>query len=119
MTERLIWRPENPDDEPIASIETPRGDYELGRENSALFTFMGKLALYDHIYYCDVQEQEVNESFYVFSFAKGFKKLAKYMMENSFSAHLNMTEVGSGDVEAYLQASLADLRKADHVPDWF
>jgi len=116
MTSNLEWKPDNPDDEPQAKIVTNNGEYLLNRENSALFTFMGRLALYDHIYYCDTEEPDIN-SFFIFSFTQGFKKLSKYMMDNSFSAHLNMIEVGSGDVDAYIRSSLADIKATNYIPD--
>lgn len=117
MSDRLVWVPDDPENEPQAKIIIPQGEKILTRQNSSLFTFMGRLSLYDHIYYCDIKEQEIEEAFYIFSFVKGFRKLAKYMMANSFTAHLNMTEVSSTDVGAYTTASLMDLSRADEITD--
>ena len=115
MSERLVWHSDSPEDEPVATIKTANGEYLLTREDTALFTFLGKLAVYNHIYHCSVVEGEVDTSFYIFSFTMGYKDLVKYMKENKYPQHINMTEVGSCDIDAYLRASLKDLSRADEI----
>lgn len=114
MSERQIWTPDEPESEPFANINLPNGDkVEMTRQNSSIFTFMGRLAVYNHVYYSG--ETEEDRPFYVFSFVGGYKDLFKHMKKNHYPAHLNLDEVSSTDIEAYERAALSDL--GDTIPD--
>lgn len=114
MSERQVWKPEDPESEPFANINLPNGEMvRMTRSNSSIYTFMGRLAVYDHVYYAG--ETEEDRSFYVFSFVGGYRELLKHMKKNKYPAHTNMTEVSRSDIEAYERAALADL--GDTIPD--
>lgn len=106
--------------EPVAKLTLPNGEvFEARRDTASLYTFMGKLALYNHIFCYDVQDNEVQQSFYIFDFVGGYGELARYMSENEYPMHLNLPEISKSDVEAYERAVLRDLAVTDGVPeDW-
>lgn len=104
------------ENEPQAELHLPNSEVFLAKRDTAtLWTFMGKLAVYNHVFCAEVVDQEVKQSFYVFNFIEGYDQLTSYMVENQYPAHLNLNEIGKNDVEAYERAVLKDL----HIrPDW-
>lgn len=114
--ERDYWIPENPIEEPVINL-TMDGEpgYELNRLNTTLHTFLGRLAVYNHVFYTDIHEEEVQESFYIFNFEPSYPQIEEYMRENDFTQVLNQTEVSSGDIRAYIRASTRDL--GDTIPE--
>ena len=104
--------------EPVAKLTLPNGEtFEAKRETASLYTFMGALAIYNHIYCYEVKENEVEQAFYIFDFVGGYKELQEYMRENEYPMHLNMPQISKSDTDAYERAVLADLNKTDGVPE--
>lgn len=114
--ERLLWRPDKPEDEPVVNL-TVNGEsqYELNRLNTTLHTFLGRLAVFNHVYYHDIHEEEVQESFYIFQDQPGYPEIAQYMVDNGFTMVLNQSEVSVTDQEAYMRAAMRDL--GDTLPE--
>ena len=112
MTES--WKPDlNDENEPRANIVLPNGEKEVHRGNARLYTHMGHLAIYDHVFVSSDNEL----GFYIFNFVEGYHTLAHFMVQNEFPAYLNMTEVSQVDIDAYdriIQKSIGDI---DTVPD--
>ena len=106
--------------EPVAKLTLPNGEtFEARRDTASLYTFMGKLAIYNHVYCYDVRDNEVQQSFYVFNFVNGYQELSEYMKENEYPQHLNLPEISRSDVEAFERASLHDLATMDSFhEDW-
>lgn len=87
------------------------GSYELRRDNSALFTFIGHTAVQglefdneklDHVYVVPDEETEEFTGIYIFkSFSPKYQALAQFMFNNQYQAHLNCPDVPNPDVEAY------------------
>lgn len=96
--------------EPVARLTINGEDHEMRRDNSSLFTHLGELAMYDHVF---VQYEE-GESMgaYIFRQNDVFGVLAKYMWENNYTMHLNLTDVADCDVSAFnrsLEQQTGDL----------
>lgn len=95
---REQWTPNLEDEnEPRVNLRL-QGNETLGhRGNLRLYTFLGKLAVYDHVFYTG---QEDN-SCYIFSFVEGYEELRDHMLEENYPAYLNQTEVAQVDLDAY------------------
>ena len=109
MSER--WEP-NYEEEPFVTLSIGSGEFVATRENTRLYTHLGALALYDHVF-CSSEDR----GFYIFSFVEGYPILKQYMLENNYPMYLNQTEVAQVDVDAYdrsIQRSMGDI---DHIPD--
>lgn len=106
--------------EPVARLNLPNGEtFEAKRDTASLYTFMGALAIYNHVYCYDVRDEEVQQSFYIFNFIDGYDQLAQYMQENNYTQHLNLPQISRSDQEAYERAALHDLHRMDSFPeDW-
>ena len=93
--------------EPVAHLNLPNGEvFEATRERAQLFKHLGQLALYDHIFCYDVQDNEVRQSFYIFKDVEGYDELEQYMLDNAYPMHLNLLEVQRNDQEAYERHAL-------------
>jgi len=109
-TNRLIWTPEDPENEPVVSLSiNGEPTYELTRQNTTLFTFLGKLAIYNHAFYADVKDDEVSESFYIFSHHQAYQTIHDYMVEKEYPAVLNQVSVSAVDQEAYFRSAVAGI----------
>lgn len=110
------WSYNPNEDEPVAHINVGEREFEVNRGNTRLFTFMGRLALYNHVHYSD---RENDVAFYVFNFVNGYNELASFVAENDFTMYLNQTEVPQCDLDAYDRAIKASMKGLDSVPeDW-
>lgn len=114
--ERQFWTPEEPNNEPAIRLEVngvPK--YELNRLNTTLHTYLGRLAIYNHVFYADIHEEEVQESFYIFNFQDAYEPIATYMVENDYTLVLNQTEISSNDQEAYIRSATRGV--GDTIPE--
>ena len=104
--------------EPFAKLTLPNGEeFEARRDTASLYTFMGRLAIYNHVYCYDIKDNEVQQSFYIFNFVQGYDELVEYMKENDYPQHLNLPEISRSDVEAHDRAVLHDLVSNDTFPE--
>lgn len=91
--------------EPVMRLTMASGEFEATRDNTFLFTFLGKaginLAMYDHVYIRMDEEGEEPQGAYIFSINENFQPMADFMLENKYTAHLNMSEVAECDVTAF------------------
>ena len=109
---------ERDSNEPVARLSLPNGErFEVRRDTASLYTFMGKLAVYNHVYCYDIYGGERQQSFYIFDFVDGFDELAEYMIQNDYPMHLNMPEASKSDIEAYERGALSDLTRMDSFPE--
>lgn len=102
MAETNKFIPPNPDREP--TIKFNRADeveIQLTRFNSALFTYLGNLAVFNHIYF----EGDNNlDGFYIFKEftpAKSFMPVAISMQELNFPHFRNQSLVSPADEVAF------------------
>src|SRR5690606_11690478 len=86
------------------------GKLELNRDNSALFSFVGKTALdgyeldndvVDHIYIRrhSAENPDEERGIYIFkTTTPNYDAIAKYMVKHHFQMHMNMPVVPRGDL---------------------
>lgn len=120
MSEKLFWTPDDPEKEPYAELSFPDGlEFVATRENATLYTHLGRLAIYDHVHLCEVEDGEVAFSARIWNFASGYPQLAMYMIENQYPALINQTVVLGADARAY-DLSIKNLAgNIDEIPkDW-
>lgn len=108
------WR-RNPEDksEPVARISIPGGEFDAYRDNTRLYTHLGSLAIYDHVFCTRENEQ----GFYIFNFVDGYSTIKKFMLKNDYPAYLNQTEVAQCDVDAYERSIQRFLGDIDYLPE--
>lgn len=101
----------------IAKVRIDGAEFIMHRYNSALFTHMSHLAMYDHVF---LETNENEAGAYIFRQNEGYGRLANWMRRNRFPAHLNITEVAEADMGAFdktLRAQARDLEQGV-PPDW-
>lgn len=108
------------EDEPAMILDLPSGDFEARRDNTSLFTFLGAIACYDHVF---VQtgdiEDNVMSGTYIFSTHPAFEKMSEYMVENDYPMHLNLQEAAECDRTAWERMVAQQCTDIDGVPeDW-
>ena len=85
-------------------------EYELNRDNTSLYTYIGRAALYDHIYI------ETPNGAYQWRYdplkgteSEQYNYLKQKVIENECPLHLNLKHQDDYDVEIYMQHA---------EPDW-
>ena len=110
--------------EPVLRLNLGNEIREVKRDNSHLFTHMGRLAMYDHIFLVSSQEDGKLTGTYLFHNlqlnTETFTRILHFMVEHSYHTDLNRDDVPQCDIDAY-EANLAlysdDL--GDTIPDEF
>jgi hypothetical protein len=74
-------------------------ELEATRDNTTLFTFIGKLSLYDHVFF--LTDQERNMGTYLFNVNPMFDEVQDYMITNDYPAHINLRDVAQCDIDAF------------------
>lgn len=87
------------DKEPCMNLNVYGERVEARRDNTTLYTFLGHLACYNHVFV--VTDSEEPSGFYIFGDQPVFKEMAEYMFETDYPMHLNMPEVAECDVDAW------------------
>jgi hypothetical protein len=89
--------------------------YRADRHNTSLFTFLGELGCYDHVFVSLAEDECV----YLFKNQQIWKDLVGFIMENEFPMHFNLNEVAECDRDAYNATFLSDLAQTNTVPkEW-
>ena len=104
--------------EPSMNISFPDGfEFEAKPDNTVLFTFMGKLALYDHVFF--IRDEEKGQGSYLFNLHSSYEEVKGYMLENGYPAHINMQEVAECDMNAFdhMLHNDAEAELESGVPD--
>lgn len=100
------------------TLSTSAGEKRLDRYNSALYTFIGDNAMYDHVFF---QQEGSEDSFgtYIFRFNPAYARIRTYMTREHFPTHRNGVEVAECDVDAYNSAVERLVEPFDAIPeDW-
>lgn len=113
-------KPRN-ENEPYFNVEVNNKTYEMNRQNATLWTFLGRQAL-DHIWledHIDEDNVAVGTRFWreVFQDDSVFNRLAVFMVDQQYEAHISMRGVPDGDLEAYIDFSTSNIEGSD-TPDW-
>lgn len=114
------------ENEPSIRINLGEQKFEMTRENSFLYTFLGRAALYNHIFLKrdDLPQREDGNITGTYLF-KGimpdngiFDRIAEKMHEGEFPLYLNQPRVSQCDVDAYMSAVMKDLEGDSFPEDW-
>jgi len=99
MTEKIFWTPPSPDDEPIITLKARDGEVELRRTNSAVYTYIGSLALFNHIYFIGSSKKA---PLYLFkNMSVNHDIVEEEMLRLGFPHFKDQTWVDEVDIEAY------------------
>lgn len=105
--------------EPIIEIEFSDGPVYAHRWNSSVFTFLGELAAYDHIFIAtDEEDNGTSLGHYVFKSNQHFKGMAEFMIKEKFPLHLNLTEVAECDSREFDRQHYNDVRNESFPEEW-
>ncbi len=106
------------EEEPIIEVNFGETRFEATPENTYLFRFFGKLALYNHIFM--LTRPEENNGAYLFNQHPAYAKFEQYMVENHYPIHDNLREVAQCDLDAFEGMIADDLRDMSDYPpeDW-
>ena len=86
-------------------------------DNTVLYTFAGKLCMYNHVYL--MLEQGGAYIFQQSENGRAYGALGQLAVDNDFPMILNQREVAECDQRAFAQLAFKDLSGFDHVPeDW-
>lgn len=101
--------------EPVLEITMNGETLRATRGNTSLFTFIGELACYDHVFI--VTDEQSNIGSYLFRNQEIFHQLASFLVENLYPMHLNLDEVADCDRNAFEHTMYTDIRSAGSFPD--
>lgn len=91
--------------------------YIAHRENTYLFTFFGRLAMYDHVYLVPEQREDVIVGGYIWNDHKTYQALVDFIRTYHFPQRLNSNEVADCDIDAYKKAHPSGLWVPDNRVD--
>lgn len=118
MTEKVFWTPASPKDEPTIEVTTVVGKAELTRTNSILYTYLGNLALFNHVYFMGSDDAR---PFYIFkTIGDAYDNIEKHMIRLGFPHFSNQAWVEGVDLETF-EEYVKTLDKApveDIVQNW-
>lgn len=113
--------------EPAIGINLGDTRFEMTRRNTFLYTFLGKAALYNHVFLKRDDMPATDDGniigTYLFETALPqngiWDKLKSTLQENDYPQYLNHAEASDTDIRAYIETVTKDLESTDTVPeDW-
>lgn len=88
------------ENEPVINLSLGDGrEIAATPDNSTAYSFVGALAMYNHVFIITDPERSVG--MYVFNGSPAFDRIFQYMGENCYPAHLNLREVAQCDLSAF------------------
>lgn len=115
MSERLEF---NREEMPSMTLHMPGGEFEATPINTTLFTFLGRLACYDHVFLQTGEEDEgVISGTYIFNQLSIYDEMAAFLVEASYPMLLNRIEVPDCDINAFNKMVSQQTENLDHIPD--
>ena len=103
--------------DPTLTIKLGENDFEMNRRNTFMFTFLGDLAIHDHIFMLTEPDEAVGTFVFKVCFPEEFDNLGRFMIDNNYIFHLNAQEVTDQDADAFKMATIGDVISADSFPD--
>lgn len=100
--------------EAFGVLPVNEGEVEMTRENTSLYTHLGQLAVYDHLFTTFPVDGEIGGA-YLWSHHPQFKELAKLALEHGCIGHINLQEVNPTDQDSYVRHATVDL--GDTIPE--
>lgn len=109
--------------EPSININLGNTNFEMTPHNSSLFTFLGRAALYNHIFLVrddlpPLPEGQLNGTYLFEGLLRNkniYSRLEQMMTEKQYPMHLNALEAPECDVDAYIRT--ASNMIGDTVPE--
>lgn len=103
------------DNEDAPSLNFNGKRYELGRDNTALYTYLGKYAYLNHVF-VDLQQEP---PLYTYAFAEDelYQQLRDLVEREQYPQMLNQNDPQECDLSAYAQRHMTDLEAATGVPE--
>lgn len=92
--------------EPVINIEIEDDVWEFKPHNTELFKYLGKFAIYDHIYHHD---EDREESMYLFSDCEEFDAIINAMIELQFPFHLYIQVPEETVIKTYTDMMIDNL----------
>jgi hypothetical protein len=106
------------DKEPLLSLQINGEEVLAHRWNTSLFTFIGELAAYNHVF---VATEDIENGYavgkYIFSDADAFVPVSKFVEIECFPQHRNLTEVAECDMIAFDRAHYKEFRETASFPE--
>jgi hypothetical protein len=111
------------ENEPVINFTYGGYERQFRRDNTTLFTFLGQLAMYNHVFttFDKAEEDEEQKGMYVYKaiLPDQYARLEEFIVDNEFPQILNMPRVSEMDAETLHNALAKDLSTADTFPeDW-
>jgi hypothetical protein len=105
--ERYPYNKDEP--EPVINIEIGDDVWEFKPHNTELTKYLGKYAIYDHIYH---QDEDRQESIYLFHDCEAFDAIIEAMIRLEFPFHLFIQVPDETVINTYTEMKLEEIE--DH-----
>lgn len=109
--------------DPTINLRIGSQEYQLRRDNSELYHYMGHLAVFNHVFIQDTEDEAVRTGTFVPRETIGhdaFDQLAAAMIQYEYPARLNQRGVADGDADVISKIlagkDVEDIN--DQFPDW-
>ena len=89
--------------------------HSYDREHAFLYTHVGQLACYDHVFLLDVEEDGSETGQYMWKSDPAYEDSKQFMIDNEFPLHMNLPDVTEEDKEIFDWHFLADA--SDTMPE--
>lgn len=108
------------EDEPAMLITVGEGRFEATPVNTSLFSYLGRIACYSHVFmHTGDKDEKTMIGTYVFASHTIYEEMVEYMIENDYPLHVNLREVANCDINAYNSFIEQQLDDTDCIPeDW-
>lgn len=112
-----------PEKKPQINLSIGSQEFELRRDNSELYSYLGSLAVWNHVFVTSVEEDEVKTGTFIPRELIGhepFDKMASAMIQHAYPVRLNQRQVVESDAEIITKILAGnDVDKLDEErPDW-
>lgn len=104
---------------PILRLNIDGDEVHAHRFNTALFTFAGNLACYNHIFITRETDEGRDVGNYIFASAEPFKDIVEFLETEEFPQHRNLTHVADCDRQAFENSHFLSFRGQEGFPvEW-
>jgi len=103
--------------DPTMSVSIGENEFEMHRNNSFLFTFLGELGIHDHVFLVTHPEESAGTFVFKVAHPEAYQAMAAFMVENSFLSHFNLQSVCDSDRDAFESATMKDMLSAESFPE--
>lgn len=109
--------------EPAINVKIGSQEFQLRRDNSELFTYMAQLAMFNHVFVEDKEENGVHHGTFIPQQLIGdeaFGTIAAAMVQHEYAARINQRAVTDGDADVITKILAGkDVENInDEIPDW-